>query len=381
MTDDVVVVLTALEHEYQAVRNKLVNPQLQTHDHGTLYEIGTARGTNCQIAVTLTEKGNQPAAVLAERAITEFDPAAVLFVGVAGALRTSIQLGDVVVAKHVYAYHGGTSEDDGTKSRPRVWEMEHGISQLASHVARGNDWFDCQSSERRHPEVHFGPIAAGEIVHNSRISYEAEWIRQHYNDAFAVDMEAAGVAQAGHLNGSPVAIVRGISDRADGTKTTDADKTWQPQAADHAATFALRLAQHLVNEREQRPMRERSDGNNGNVTNTAAHSVVGIQAKNVTNSDVQVNASQPHASVDLAAELAALRTELEQARSTGTLDALTYDNAQEELSFAEKTLHENTNESKNTLLLTLRRLRGLVMDAAEVASKVATLITAVKDLS
>jgi nucleoside phosphorylase len=59
-------------------------------------------------------------------------------------------------------------------------------------------------------------------------------------------MEAAGVAQAGHLNGSPVAIVRGISDRADGTKTTSGDGTWQPQAAANAAAFAVRLAEELI---------------------------------------------------------------------------------------------------------------------------------------
>src|SRR5699024_429062 len=54
------------------------------------------------------------------------------------------------------------------------------------------------------------------------VSHEAEWIRQTYNDAMAIEMEGAGVAQAGHLSGSPVAIVRGISDRADGTKATEA---------------------------------------------------------------------------------------------------------------------------------------------------------------
>jgi 8-oxo-dGTP diphosphatase len=59
--------------------------------------------------------------VLAERAIAEFAPAAVLFVGVAGALRPQVALGDVVVATHVYAYHGGTSEDDGIISAVKGW--------------------------------------------------------------------------------------------------------------------------------------------------------------------------------------------------------------------------------------------------------------------
>ena len=87
-------------------------------------------------------------------------------------------------------------------------------------------------------------------MHNSRISYEAAWIRSHYNDALAIEMEAAGVAQAGHLNGSPVAIVRGISDRADGTKNSTDDGAWQPRAAASAAAFALRLTEELFKDRE-----------------------------------------------------------------------------------------------------------------------------------
>ncbi|NEE11873.1 5'-methylthioadenosine/S-adenosylhomocysteine nucleosidase, partial [Streptomyces sp. SID7499] len=94
-------------------------------------------------------------------------------------------------------YHGGTSEDDGLKARPRVWEAPHGISQLAAHVARLNDWADSASHPEDAPQVRFGAIAAGEVVQNSRISAEAKWIRQHYNDALAIEMEAAGVAQAG----------------------------------------------------------------------------------------------------------------------------------------------------------------------------------------
>lgn len=228
MTESIVVALTALNLEYEAVRRRLVDPQLQLHERGTRFEVGTLRGTSCQIALALTGKGNQPAAVLAERAIHEFEPTAVLFVGVAGALWDATPLGDVVIATHAYAYQGGTSEGDGFKARPRVWEVEHGISQLAAHVARLDDWVESEGPDRCGPSARLGAIAAGEIVHNSQISYEAELVRRHYNDALAIEMESAGVAQAGHLNGSPVAIVRGISDRANGTKTSDTDGTRQP---------------------------------------------------------------------------------------------------------------------------------------------------------
>jgi adenosylhomocysteine nucleosidase len=378
MTDDVVVMLTALNLEYDAVRRKLVDPRLHRHAKGTRFEVGTLEGTNCRVALGFTEKGNHRAAVIAERAIHEFSPVAVLFVGVAGAL-WDIPLGDVVVATHVYAYDGGTSEDDGLKARPRVWEMAHGVSQLAAHLGRTGEW--TAGLPALAPKVHFGAIAAGEIVQNSRISREAEWIRDHYNDALAIEMEAAGVAQAGHLNGSPVAIVRGISDRADGTKTTSADQTWQPRAAANAAAFATRLAKELI--KEHTAMHEDENIRKaGHVSNFSSSSQIGIQAGYVTGSTVNMGAP-PRTSTtpDLLAELAALRDELKREHTTGKVDDATYEAAEVELDIAGKALEENTPEGKNKFVLALKRLRGLVADVAELAVKVATVIAAVKGLS
>lgn len=248
MTEDRVVILTALNLEYEAVQQRLTDLHVYRHPQGTRFETGVIHGTKCRVALGLTGKGTAPAAVLSERAIQAFSPLAVLFVGVAGALWDGTPLGDVVMATHIYAYHGGTSADDGLKARPRAWEAAHRILQLASHISRSNDWAGQVPSGGRAAKVHFGPIAAGEVVHTSRISYEARWIREHYNDALAIEMESAGVAQACHLSSVPVAVIRGISDMADGTKSSSGDGTWQPRAAANAAAFAIRLAEELITE-------------------------------------------------------------------------------------------------------------------------------------
>jgi 8-oxo-dGTP diphosphatase len=203
MSDVPIVFLTALNLEYSAVRQRLVDVQVRRHPQGTRFEVGRLTGTATRAAVALVGKGNQPAAVLAERAIAEFSPRAVVFVGVAGALCSSLALGDVVVATHVYAYHGGTSEDDGLKARPRVWESSHEAEQLARSVALADAWAGPGVTDGKGPRVHFGPIAAGEVVQDSAVSDQARWMRQHYNDAMAIDMEAAGVAQAGHRQTRP----------------------------------------------------------------------------------------------------------------------------------------------------------------------------------
>ncbi|WP_371624099.1 5'-methylthioadenosine/S-adenosylhomocysteine nucleosidase [Streptomyces sp. NBC_01116] len=387
MSKDMVVILTALNLEYQAVRAKLASPQGHLHERGTRFEVGTVLGTSCRVALGLTNKGNHSAAVIAERAIQEFSPAAVLFVGVAGALWDTARLGDVVVATHVYAYHGGTSEDDGLKARPRVWEAAHGISQLGSHLARVNDWADETPVRGRAPQVRFGAIAAGEVVQNSKISAQARWIRQHYNDALAIEMEAAGVAQAGHLNGAPVAIIRGISDRADGTKSSAKDRSWQPRAAANAAAFATRLAVELVREQEHSPMSQAgralaSDGRTAGVTNMAHNSTVGIMAGVVKESSVHVQGGPGAAGpADLVAELDDLRRHLTFHHAEGALDDDTHREALAELETARRAARENNSESSRKATMALKRLRGLVAEVPELVARLRPLVVAAGDLS
>ncbi|UED85855.1 5'-methylthioadenosine/S-adenosylhomocysteine nucleosidase [Streptomyces profundus] len=387
MPKNPVVILTALNLEYQAMRQKLSRPQVHRHKRGTRFEVGTVQGTSCRIVLGLTNKGNQSAAVIAERAIQEFSPVALLFVGVAGALWGTARLGDVVMASHVYAYHGGTSEDDGLKARPRVWETAHGISQLGSHLARVDDWADDMPGREHVPQVRFGAIAAGEVVQNSRISAEARWIRQHYNDALAIEMEAAGIAQAGHLNGAPVAIIRGISDRADGTKSSANDRNWQPQAAANAAAFATRLAVELVAEQEQIAMSEAEQPQTGggtqeHVSNTAHNSTIGIMAGSVKESSVFMNAA-PKATgpTDLIADLDSFREHMARHHLDGSLDGDTYQEALVELRSARQAASENTAEASKTTTMALKRLRGLIADSPELTARLAPMVVAAGNLS
>ncbi|MEW1628984.1 5'-methylthioadenosine/S-adenosylhomocysteine nucleosidase [Streptomyces sp. NPDC089173] len=387
MSKDLVVILTALNLEYQAVRRKLAGPEVHRHERGTRFEVGTVQGTSCRVALGLTNKGNHSAAVIAERAIQEFSPVAVLFVGVAGALWDTARLGDVVMATHVYAYHGGTSEDDGLKARPRVWEAPHGISQLGSHLARVNDWADDMTGPGGAPQVRFGAIAAGEVVQNSTLSAEARWIRQHYNDALAIEMEAAGVAQAGHLNGAPVAIIRGISDRADGTKNSAEDRNWQPRAAANAAAFATRLAVELAGEQRQITMSEASrrhsvDRLGEQVSNTVHNSAVGIMAGSVKASRVYMNADPTVISTaDLVAELDGFRDHLKRHHAQGALDDDTYREALAELGTALQAAKEKTPESPKRATLALKRLRGLTGEIPDLVDRLAPLVVVAGDLS
>ncbi|MEV6637743.1 5'-methylthioadenosine/S-adenosylhomocysteine nucleosidase [Actinoplanes sp. NPDC051470] len=372
MSDGHIVVLTALNLEYEAVHKRIVDPHVQWHPAGTRFETGRLGRGGCQVALALVGKGNHPAAVLAERAISEFAPSAVIFVGVAGALWPNIKLGDVVVASQIYAYHGGTSENDGLKARPRTWETSHQAAQMIQHLIRTEAWIAPSRTSR--PHAHFGPIAAGEVVQDSALSAHALWIRQHYNDALAIEMEAAGVAQAGHLNRSlPIVVVRGISDRADGSKSTSDSQNWQVQAARNAAEFAAALAPQLAEGSSSRKAGEMSTG--AMYTNIAGGNArVGIQAGQIHGG--VVIGRNVEAPPDVDAAISELRSLLKEAHHGGKLDRPTYAAAQGELDTAQ----ENRTD-RSRVVLALKRFRGLVADIAEVAKVAGAIIAGLQGLS
>lgn len=277
-----IVILTAVQLEYLALRKHLTGIQTHQHPAGTLFETGVVAGQH--VAIAVIGEGNMSAAALTERAITEFQPGAVLFVGIAGALRDWLVLGDVVVATRVYAYHGGRSTDDAFRTRPRVWDSSHRLEQVARFVARSDAW---RSAIPTAPAVHFNPIAAGEVLLDSTTSTVADHLRDRYEDAIAIEMESAGMANAGHLNNAPTLTIRGISDFADGSK----DQTGQPElAADNAAVFAVAVIAKLT-EADHPVQGPRERRGSDSVVNNAAYGNAHVVAQiGTVHGDVQFNA-------------------------------------------------------------------------------------------
>ncbi|MFI9009874.1 purine phosphorylase [Actinosynnema sp. NPDC053489] len=264
-----IVVLTALEVERAAVVRHLVGVRAHRHATGTIFERGVLAGhPDREVVVAMTGTGNGAAAIMTERAITEFQPSAVLFVGVAGGLRDWLRLGDVVVATRVYGYHAMRSDEDGDHARPRAYEPAHDLEQTARVLARGTSWRAGLPAGEEPPQVHFDPIASGEVVLNTRTSATARHLSHHFNDAVAVETESAGVAQCGHLHRStPTLTIRGISDFADGGKERADRGGSQELAARNAALFMRSMVAELAAER-RRPTADEPPGGPSSVTNS-----------------------------------------------------------------------------------------------------------------
>ncbi|MFD4627640.1 tetratricopeptide repeat protein [Streptomyces sp. NPDC058475] len=231
-TKPTVVVLTALPCEYAAVRKHLTEAEELEHPEGTRVERGRLPGTPWYVAVAELGEGALNAAVLTERVVAWLRPEALLFVGVAGALKDDIKIGDVVVGTRVYGIHGGKQTPEGFLVRPEAWRSSHRLEQAARFALRG--------------KVHLKPIAVGDVVLADSKSAIAAHIRHHFNDAAAIEMEGSGVAHAAHLSSRlDTLVIRGISDCADVGKAGSDASGSQPRAADAAASAAVAiLAKH-----------------------------------------------------------------------------------------------------------------------------------------
>ncbi|WP_369172454.1 5'-methylthioadenosine/S-adenosylhomocysteine nucleosidase [Streptomyces sp. R28] len=230
-TSPSVVVLTALALEYAAVRSHIVDREELVHDkHGTRVERGRLEGTDWTVAIAEVGEGPVNAATVTTQIVSWLNPQAVLFVGVAGSLKEDIGVGDVVVGTKVYGIHGGKQTAKGFLVRPEAWPGSNALVQAARSAVR-------DMAEGR---AHFKPIAAGDVVLADARSEIAKHLREHYNDAAAIEMEGSGAAHAAHLNGQLDALViRGISDRANTAKSRADASGSQARAAAQAASVAV----------------------------------------------------------------------------------------------------------------------------------------------
>jgi nucleoside phosphorylase len=246
------VALTALPAEYAALRRQLADVrEAPAHPYGTRYEVGLVLGISGDWQVMLAEigEGNAGAAAECERAIAHIRPELVLFFGVAGTLRPDeVKIGDVVVPTKVAAYHGGR---DGERfhARPETFHCSYALIQLARALRREplrDAWLkrlDPRPSSE--PAVHTKPVASGEAVVTASTSATAQLLREHYDDAVAVEMESAGMLRAAWANShvAPFAV-RGISDVLVDRRQTDT-QDGQRLAARHAAAFTAELLARL----------------------------------------------------------------------------------------------------------------------------------------
>lgn len=220
----------------------LLTAQMQTCSKETKANLTFYRGTLCDRSVVIVKcgVGKVNAAACAQMLIDCYAVDALINVGVAGGVSSSLKVLDVVVGEKLvqhdfdltpFGYVKGFLGSDfgGDSQQPTYFEADRSLVERCVKAAKTviGDEHTC----------HVGVIASGdEFVAGSD---RREAISSAFG-ALASEMEGASIAQVASLNNIPFLVVRTISDLADGSAPVSFETVVQ-FAADTAAAIILHL--------------------------------------------------------------------------------------------------------------------------------------------
>jgi nucleoside phosphorylase len=250
------LIITTVVHESRAIKAHLTDPEVLIGEKDGFYEYGrfSEPAGEWLIVHAITPPGNSDAGLVASKAYQEFGRFnALMFVGVAGSLKEDIPIGSVVVGDYVYNGHSAKVEDTEVLGRPHGLVPARELLTAAQGLIYSGEWPDLIRApvgtdlpNKADYPCDFPPLAvikgivSGEEVVAGGKSSRYAWLRSHFNDCGAVEMEGWGVMNAAHYENGSAIIVRGISDMCAGKDHTK-DKLHQPIAAAHAAAFAFSI--------------------------------------------------------------------------------------------------------------------------------------------
>ena len=223
-------IIGAMQQEVEGIVAVLKDTQTEEVS-GITFFVGTYAGK--RVAVARCGVGKVFAAICAEAMIIKYSPSLLINTGVGGGIGEGVATGDVVIADKLVQYDMDTSELGDRRG------MISGINKIYFDAdGRAVDIL-CDAAEEYGINAYVGGVATGDRFVSSPA------LRQQIVNEFsalACEMEGAAIAHTAFVNGVPFAVIRAISDNADGNATIDFP-TFMPIAAERSAKLALALVE------------------------------------------------------------------------------------------------------------------------------------------
>ena len=223
-----IAVIGAMEPEVEALISALEDEKSETVS-GITVHTGSIYGK--RVAVAKCGIGKVFAAICAQTLILNYSPDLIVNTGVGGALRSGITTGDIVIADSLCQHDMDTSAIGDPKG------LVSGINVIYFNADKRAADILLESAGKLGLNATKGRIASGDKF----IADKADKARIIAD--FAADtceMEGCAIAQTAYVNGTPFAVVRAISDSADGEATMDYP-TFLPLAARNSTNLTLAL--------------------------------------------------------------------------------------------------------------------------------------------
>ena len=218
-------IITAMKKELEVIRAHMHDVKEYKH-LGVAFEQG--RLGDIDAVLTVCGIGTVNAALFTQVMIDRFKPDRLIHTGIAGGLNAAGKHLSVVVADAL-TYHD---------VRP---EQQHNTFPYREFFPVDQELSDCLA-DAAGTEVMRGLILSGDAFVTD--TAEKERLISRYPAALCVDMESCAVAHAAYINRVPVAVLRCISDLADGAASDDYDR-FETLAAEKAADIVLTALSEL----------------------------------------------------------------------------------------------------------------------------------------
>lgn len=206
-------IIIAMDEEREAVQNLLKEKEIK-QIYNLKFIIGKIENKECVIVKSGVGKVN--AARATQVLIDNFDLECIINVGAAGAINYLLNIGDVVIAKHVVQHDFDITAFGHSKGYisgigDRI-ECDLGLTNAFENMIKSN--------EEKNYNVKMGIVASGDIFCTS-IEMKNK-INAKFN-ADVVDMECASIAQVAYLDNIPFISIRCISDIPNKNNASDFD--------------------------------------------------------------------------------------------------------------------------------------------------------------
>jgi adenosylhomocysteine nucleosidase len=231
-------IISALPEEQAGLIHLLSNHEQSAHISRRL-ECGLIQKK--PVILALAGVGKVAAATTATMLIERYKVQRIVFTGVAGAVASHVNVGDVVVGLE-YLQH----DMDASPLFPRFEIPYTEISRFAGDIALVAMILEAlradsiSASGQKAFKIHSGLIISGDRFVSS--ASEVQALRSALPDALCVEMEGAAIAQVCHDYKIPFAAVRSISDKADDTAHIDFPKF----VSEVAGPLAVSLVHELM---------------------------------------------------------------------------------------------------------------------------------------
>lgn len=231
---DNIGIIGAMDEEVSILREKMEIEDIFKKATMEFYK-GKLEGKH--VVIVKSGIGKVNAAICTQILLDKYNVEAVINTGVAGSLKSEINIGDIVLSKDAL-YHDMDATGFGYKVGviPRmeksVFEADKFLIELANKVCK-----------EKNPEIntYIGRIVSGDQFISD---YDKkEWIFNTFN-GYCTEMEGAAIAQTAYLNNIPFLIIRAISDKADNSAEMDYSE-FEAKAIQHTVNLLIGMLKEI----------------------------------------------------------------------------------------------------------------------------------------